>query len=54
MTKWDIGALRVIKTLGKFYLSGAACLLPATGKADMIQFAKESLLRFKTEKPEAT
>ena len=54
MTKWDIGALRVIKTLGKFYLSGAACLLPATRKADMIQFGKESFLRFKMEKPEAT
>ncbi|TAN35544.1 MAG: hypothetical protein EPN24_07015 [Candidatus Methanoperedens sp.] len=47
MTKWDIGAMRVIKTLGKFYLSGAACLLPATGKADMIRFGKESFLRFK-------
>ena len=47
MTKWDIGALRVNKTLGKFYLSGAACLLPATGKDDMIRFGKESFLRFK-------
>ncbi len=54
MTKWDIGAMRVIKTLGKFYLSGAACLLPATGKDDMIRFGKESFLRFKKEKPEAT
>jgi hypothetical protein len=54
MTKWDIGALRVIKTLGKLYLSGAACLLPATRRADMIQFGKESFLGFKMEKPEAT
>ncbi len=46
MTKWDIGALRVIKTPGKFYLSGAACLLPVTRKADMIQFGKESFLGF--------
>lgn len=54
MTKWDIGALRVIKTLGKFYLSGAACLLPATRRGDMIRFGNESFLRFKTEKPNAT
>jgi hypothetical protein len=54
MTKWDIGAMRVIKTLDKFYLSGAACLLPATGKNDMIRFGKESFLRFKKEKPGAT
>lgn len=54
MTKWDIGAMRVIKTLGKFYLSGAACLLPATGKDDMIRFGTESFLRFKKEKPDAT
>ena len=54
MTKWDIGAMRIIKTLGKFYISGAACLLPATGKNEMIRFGKESFLRFKMEKPEAT
>lgn len=54
MTKWDIGAMRVIKTLGKFYLSGAACLLPATGKDDMIRFGMENFLRFKREKPDAT
>lgn len=54
MTKWDIGALRVIKTLGKFYLSGAVCLLPATRRADMIRFGNDSFLRFKMEKPEAT
>lgn len=53
MTRWDIGALRVIKTLGKFYLSGAACLLPATCRADMIRFGNESFLRFKMEKPNA-
>ncbi|MBU4138703.1 MAG: SEC-C domain-containing protein [Euryarchaeota archaeon] len=54
MTKWDIGAMRVIKTLGKFYLSGAVCLLPATSKDDMIRFGKESFLGFKKEKPGAT
>ncbi len=54
MTKWDIGAMRVIKTLGKFYLSGAGCLLPATFKDDMIRFGRESFLRFKKEKPGAT
>jgi hypothetical protein len=54
MTKLDIGVLRVIKMLGKFYLSGAACLLPATRRADMIRFGKESFLRFKMEKPNAT
>jgi hypothetical protein len=53
MTKWDIGAMRVIKTMGKFYLSGATCLLPATGKDDMIRFGKESFLGFKKEKPGA-
>lgn len=54
MTIWDICAMRVIKTLGKFYLSGAACLLPATAKNEMIRFGKKSYLRFKMEKSEAT
>ncbi len=54
MTKWDIGAMRVIKTLGKFYLSGAICLLPATSKDDMIEFGKESFLGFKKKKEGAT
>ncbi len=54
MNKWDIATLRVIKTLGKVYISGAACLMPATAKVDTIKYGEREFIEFKKEKPEAT
>jgi hypothetical protein len=54
MHKWDIVILRAIKVLGKLYLSGVACLLPATARADIIRYGEKEFFEFKKEKPEAT
>ncbi len=54
MNKWDIIILRVITVGDKYYISGAACILPQSARAGIIQYAKEEFIDFKKEKPEAT